>query len=174
MLIFRFLAKLLKILRSAATPGQIAGGFILGMIIGLTPFWSLHNLVVLLLIIILNVNIAMALFSFAIFSGVAYLADPLFHNLGFFVLADVKALHGLWSALYNVPIIALSRFNNTVVTGSLLSALILLLPLYFLIKKSVLIYREKLEPLLLKLKIVKVIKGTKFYSVYEKIANWSE
>ena len=47
MLIFRFLAKLLKILRSAATPGQISGGFILGMIMGLPPFWSLHNLVVL-------------------------------------------------------------------------------------------------------------------------------
>ena len=48
MLIVKYIAKLIKILRSAATPGQIAGGVILGMIPGLTPVWSLHNLLVLL------------------------------------------------------------------------------------------------------------------------------
>ena len=174
MFILQFLAKLIKILRSAATPGQIAGGFILGMIIGLTPFWSLHNLVVLFLIIILNVNIAMALFSFALFSGVAYLADPLFHSFGFFMLVDINALQGLWLALYNIPVVALCRFNNTVVLGSLLSSLILLLPVYFLIKIAVIQYREKLEPLFLKWKIVKAIKGSRVYTWYEKIADWSE
>ena len=173
MFILEFLAKLVKILRSAASPGQIAGGFILGMIIGLTPLWSLHNLLILLLIIILNVNISMAILGFVVFSGIAYLFDPLFHNLGFLLLADIESLRGLWTAMYNVPVIALSRFNNTLVLGSLISAIILLAPIYFLSKKSVLAYRESVDPWFQKLKIVKALKGTKVYGIYEKYSDWS-
>jgi len=172
MLILKYIAKLFKILRSAATPEQIAGGLILGMIPGLTPLGSLHNLVVLFLIIILNVNIAMAIFSFIVFSGIAYLLDPLFHDLGFFVLADITALKGMWTSLYNIPVFALSSFNNTVVMGSLLISILLLFPVFLLSKKGVLAYREKLDPRLQKLKIVQMVKGTKFYSVYDKISNW--
>ncbi|MDP8202196.1 MAG: TIGR03546 family protein [Candidatus Tenebribacter burtonii] len=174
MFVFQFLAKFFKILSSAATPGQISGGFILGMIIGLTPFWSLHNLIIILLIIILNVNITMSIFSFGIFSLIAYLIDPLFHNFGYFILVDVKMLHGLWLTLYNIPILALSKYNNTVVMGSFLTSLILLVPFYFMMKKTVVAYREKLEPIVLKWKIIKVIKGSKLYSVYGKLADWRQ
>jgi uncharacterized protein (TIGR03546 family) len=113
------LAKLLKILRSAASPNQISFGFIVGMIIGLTPLWTLHNLILFIILIILNINIGMALFSLAIFSATAYLLDPLFHHIGYFMLVDLTFLQGLWTTLYNLPIIALSRYNNTIVMGSL-------------------------------------------------------
>lgn len=174
MFVLQFIAKFFKILSSAASPAQISSGFILGMIIGLTPLWSLHNLIILLLIIILNVNITMAIFSFGLFSLIAYLIDPLFHSLGYFMLVDIKLLHGFWLMLYNVPIIALSKFNNTVVLGSFLSSLVLLIPVYFIMKKAVVTYREKLEPIVLKWKIVKVIKGSKLYSVYGKLADWRQ
>jgi len=163
------LAKLIRILRSAASPAQIAGGFILGMIIGLTPLWSLHNLIVFFLIVILNVNIGMALFSFALFSGFAYLLDPLFHEFGFFLLVDLTDLKQTWTGLYNVPILALSKFNNTVVMGSLISSLILLGPVYIGSKKGVVWYRENIDTRMQKWKIVKVIKGSKIYDIYQKI-----
>ena len=60
MIVLKFLSKLFKALRSGDSPGQLAGGFALGMIIGLTPLWSLHNLLVVILIIIIKVNISMA------------------------------------------------------------------------------------------------------------------
>ena len=63
MFLLKLLGKLIKALTSNESPGQIAGGFILGMIIGLTPFWSLHNLVVVLLIILIRVNISMSIFA---------------------------------------------------------------------------------------------------------------
>lgn len=172
MLIVQYIAKLIKILRSAATPGQIAGGFILGMILGLTPLWSLHNLVVLFILIILNVNISMAIFSFIIFSGIAYLLDPVFHNLGFFLLVDMASLKAFWTSVYNFPILGLSRFNNTVVMGSLVASLILLVPVFFISKKGVIAYREKIDPKFQKWKLIQAVKGTKIYSVYEKVSNW--
>ncbi len=169
MFFIQFLTRLFKILRSAASPNQIAGGFILGMIMGLTPLWSLHNLLVLILIIILNVNIATAILGFGVFSAFAYLFDPGFHSLGYYLLTDVPSLHELWTAMYNIPVIALSRFNNTVVMGSFVVSLLLLVPVFFLAKAFVFYYREHIDERLQKMKIVQAIKSSKFYGIYEKI-----
>jgi uncharacterized protein (TIGR03546 family) len=165
------LAKLIKILRSGASPNQIAVGFVIGMIIGLTPFWTLHNMILIVLLILLNINIATAIYSFVLFSAVAYLADPLFHDVGYFLLVDVSSLKNLWTFLYNFPVIALSRYNNTVVAGSLAVSLLLSLPMFFLAKSGVKYYRENIDQKMEKWKIVKAIKGSKIYSFYEKIKN---
>jgi len=174
MFIIEFIAKLIKILRSAASPAQIAGGFMLGMVLGLTPLLTLHNLIIFILIIIFNVNIAMAIFSFGIFSGIAYLFDPLFHNLGYYLLVDVTSLHDLWTRLYNIPVIALSRYNNTVVMGSLVTALILMITVYFLTSIGVIQYREKIDSRVQKLKIMQVIKSSSIYNFYQKIKSLGE
>ena len=171
MFILKLLGKLFKALRSGVSPTQIAGGFIFGMILGLTPLWNLHNLLVVILIIILRVNISMAIFSFLICSGIAYLLDPLFHSFGYWLLVEVTALQGLWTSLYNTPVVPLTRYNNTVVMGSLVGSLILILPMFFLVKSGVILYREKLEARIQKLKIVQVVKSSKIYSVYEKISD---
>ncbi len=163
------LAKIFKILRSENSPNQIAWGFALGMILGLTPFWTVHNMLIILILIVFNVNLGSALFAFALFSGLAYLLDPLFHNFGYFLLVDVHSLHSLWTALYQFPVIALSRYNNTVVMGSLAVSLILFVPVFFFIKFFVRYYREHLDPIVQKLKIVKLFKASKFYKVYQKI-----
>jgi uncharacterized protein (TIGR03546 family) len=174
MFILKLLGKLFKALRSGASPNQIAGGFIFGMIIGLTPFWSLHNLLVVILIIILKVNISMAIFSFLICSGFAYLLDPIFHSFGYWLLVDVTSLQGLWTSLYNTPVVPLTRYNNTVVMGSLVSSLILTLPMFFLVKVGVVLYREKFEARIQKLKIVQIVKSSKIYSVYQKISDFRD
>lgn len=174
MFILEFLAKLFKILRSEVSPSQIAWGMVLGMIIGLTPIWSLHNLILFFLIIILKVNIAMAILSFGIFSGFAYIFDPVFHNLGYYILVDISSLKSLWTTLYNIPVVALSRYNNTVVMGSLTIAILFIFPFYIFSKKFVVVYREKIDPKFQKLKIVQIVKGSKFYSIYQKISDWRQ
>ncbi len=171
MLILKFLAKLVRILRSGVSPNQIAGGFILGMIIGLTPIWNLHNLLIIFLIILLRVNIAAAIFSFLLFSGVAYLADPVFHDLGYYVLTQIPALQDLWITMYNTPILAFSNFNNTVVMGSLVASIVLLIPMFFLMKAAIISYRTNVEDRMNQWKIVKSLKGTTAYSIYERVRN---
>ena len=165
------LAKLVKILRSAASPNQIAAGFIIGMIIGLTPFWTLHNLILIIILIIVNVNIGTAIFSFLLFSAIAFLADPIFHHFGYFLLVDLDSMKTFWTYLYNAPLVALSKYNNTVVMGSFVISLILALPMYFLSKAGVIFYRENIDKKMQKWKIVQAIKGSKIYSFYEKIRN---
>ena len=170
MLPLQFISKLIKILRSAASPSQIAGGFILGFLIGMSPsLLSLTNFFLIFLIIILNVNIATALFAFAIFSGFAYLMDPVFHSLGYTLLADTVGLKGWWTFMYNAPFIPFTRFNNTVVMGSLAVSLLLIFPLFYLVKKFVINYREKYEPRVKNWKWIKLLKSTQIYKMYEKL-----
>ncbi len=169
MFILKIVKKIIKILGSAASPNQIAWGFSLGMILGLTPFWSPHNLIVIVLIILLNVNIGSAVFGWAIFSGFAYLLDGIFHSLGYLLLVGVDSLQGVWTFFYNSPFLALFRLNNTVVLGSLIIALLALVPVVIFMKWFVVFYRNNLQARVQKFKIVKLLKGSKIYTAYEKI-----
>ncbi|MEP0006550.1 MAG: TIGR03546 family protein [Balneola sp.] len=168
-LILKYVAKLLKALSSEASPNQLAGGFILGMIIGLTPVLSVHNLLILVLIIILKVNIGMAILAFLIFSGIAYLADPLFHSFGIWILEN-DGLQDTWTSMYNNELWAITKFYNTVVIGSFISALVLCVPMFPLTKVGVLQYRKHIHEKVLKTKFAKALKGTKLYSVYQTVA----
>lgn len=165
-ILLKYIAKLLKALSSEASPSQIAGGFVLGMIIGLTPVMSLHNLFIVILIIILKVNIGMALLSFIIFSGIAYLADPAFHSFGVWMLEN-ESLQATWTAMYNNEWWAMTRFYNTVVIGSFIIAVGLIIPMFPFAIFFVNQYRTHIHARVQKLKIVKALKGTKLYSVYQ-------
>ncbi|MCP9291676.1 TIGR03546 family protein [Gracilimonas sediminicola] len=167
-LLMRYIAKLLKALASETSPGQIAGGIILGMIIGLTPLSSLHNLLIVVLILVLKVNIGMAILSFTIFSGIAYLADPLFHSFGVWLL-ELESMQETWTAMYNNEWIALTEFYNTVVIGSFVTAILLCFPVFPLARYGVLQYREHIHAKIQKWKIVQAFKGTKFYSIYQTV-----
>ncbi|MFY0696832.1 MAG: TIGR03546 family protein [Balneola sp.] len=168
-LILKYVAKLLKALSSEASPNQLAGGFILGMIIGLTPVLSVHNLLILVLIIILKVNIGMAILAFLIFSGIAYLADPLFHSFGIWILEN-DGLQDTWTSMYNNELWAITKFYNTVVIGSFISALVLCIPMFPLTKVGVVQYRKHIHEKVMKTKFAKALKGTKLYSVYQTVA----
>ena len=165
----KFISKFIKVLRAGESPGLIAGGFTMGFIVGLTPFWTLQNLLILMIVILTKVNLSAAFFSIFLFSFVAYLFDPLFHNLGYFLLAQVEALNGLWTALYNMPIAPFTRFYNTIVAGSLLTALLMAFPVYFLGKNGIVWYRKTLGPKVENSKLVKAVRGTGLYKWYAKL-----
>ncbi len=171
MIAVKILSKLFKALRSNESPSQLAWGFVMGMIIGLTPFWNLHNLLVIFLIIILNVNAAMAVAGFLIFSLFAFLLDPLFHSLGYWLLVDVDSLRPLWLFFAGTPVLAWSNFNNTVVLGSLVVALSLIAPVYFFTKWWVVQYRQKFDERVKKWKIVQALKSSKLYQLYQRFSH---
>jgi uncharacterized protein (TIGR03546 family) len=163
MIFLKLLSKFVKVLRSAASPAQIAGGFILGMTIGFVSLRSLFAAVIILLIIILNVNITAAIFAALLFRLIAFLVDPFLHSLGYWLLVDVSAFTKAWTYLYNLPIFPYTRFNNTVVMGSLIVTIVLLHPVFWGMRVLIRNYREKYEERIKKWKIIKVLGGSKFF-----------
>ncbi len=167
-LLLKYIAKLLKALSSEASPNQLAGGFVLGMIIGMTPVASIHNLLILILVIALKVNLGMVILAFLIFSGIAYLADPLFHSFGIWILEN-ENWQETWTSMYNNELWAITKFYNTVVIGSFISAVILCIPMFPLTKIGVVQYRKHTHEKVMKTKFAKALKGTKLYAVYQTV-----
>ena len=159
----------IKILREGQTPAQVAGGFALGSILGLSPMLTLQGVVVWLLIFALNVNLSASLVALTVFSLVAFLLDPLFHWFGFQVLVNIDGLHSLWTSLYNAPIAPLTRFNNTVVMGSFLCALLLFIPIYFGMKRFVIAYRTTVGARVERMKIYQIVKRSALVQWYERL-----
>ncbi len=163
------LTNFIKILREGQTPRQVAGGFALGSMVGLSPTLTLQGLFIWLIILILDVNLSAAILAFTLFSLFAYIFDPIFHYLGYFLLVDVEGLKGFWTMLYNAPIAPLTRFNNTVVLGGFLSAIVLAFPVYFGMKKFVIAYRSTVGARIERWKVYQVISKSFVVRWYLKI-----
>ncbi len=164
-----FIIKFFKALRTGDSPGQVSAGFSLGFAIGLMPFFTLHSLLLWLVLLLFNVNLAAGFVAMMLTSLLAVLFDPFFHDLGFFLLAQIPGLHNFWEMLYNLPIAPLTKFYNTVVMGSMASALVLFVPVYLAMKKLVIIYRDKFAEHVQKLKIVQAVKASSFYRWIDKL-----
>ncbi len=169
MFLLNSIVRLIKVLQSKGEPHNIAMGFALGSIIGLTPARALHNLLVFILIFIGNVSIPAALFAVFLFSCFAHLLDPLFHSLGYFLLVEIDFLQPVWTYLYNIPIAPLTRFYNTVVLGSLVVSLVTFFPVYWGFKHVVRLYRGKIADKVNRFKIMQIIKANKLFQTYQKI-----
>lgn len=159
-LILKQLFSFLKILNSETGENQIAFGIAFGVILGFSPLFSLQTLLVFVFLFFFRVQMGAAFISSFVFSFVAYLFDPLCEMLGSWAL-ELTALEGLYTTLYNLPIIPFTRFNNSLVMGSFLVGMILFIPVFFLSKKMIIKYRVT---------ILTKIKGTKLFKVIEKTA----
>ncbi|PCI40915.1 MAG: hypothetical protein COB51_14455 [Moraxellaceae bacterium] len=161
-------AKLLKALNSESDPGQVSAAFILGMIIGFTPLFSLHNVFILLLAFVLRINLSGFFLAWSFFSAMAFLFDPLFNLLGESLLTS-SSLTPYWTILYNNPFWRLSHFNNTLVLGSLSLSLGLTIPLFFLYQYLIIRYRQHLLKWIEKSKVGQFIKASKFFRLYQSV-----
>ena len=166
----KFLGKIIKAIKSASSPAQIAGGFILGMLIGLISFKSLVSAVVVILIILLNVNVAMAVAGYALFRLIAWGGDPWLHSLGYIILVDLGPLQAAWSYLYNIPFVSFTRFNNTIVMGSLAVSVVIIVPLFLLMKRFVVLYRERWQEKIQRWKVVQAFKGSRLFEWVGRIS----
>lgn len=163
------LAKLLKALNSDSAPGQVALAFALAVITGLTPLFSLHNILILLIACILRINFGAFILGTLFFSGLAYLIDPAAVSIGESILTNTS-YQAFWTDLYQSDFWRATRFNNTLVLGSLVVALITFIPVLLLSRWLILAYRHKLMVWVDKLKITKLLKASKFYKVYQALA----
>ncbi len=170
MLILKFVLKFVAILNKDATPKAIAGGMALGAIMGITPAGSLHNLVVLFLLMMLRVNFSAGLVGAAVFKLFSYLFDPLFNRLGYWLLVDVKPLQPLWERIYNTPVLPWFKLNNTLTLGSLVVSIVLFYPLYRLLIVGVVQYRQKLMTRIAKWRIVTLLKASSLYRLYARFS----
>ncbi len=165
MLLLKLLQQLVRTLNSDGTPGQVAAGIALGAVFGLTPLLNLHNLLLFLLALILNVSLGGVFLGWTLLTPAGFALDPVFDAIGT-ALLSAPPLVGLWTALYNMPGVPLTNFNNTVVLGSFVFWAAASAPLFFLARRLVATYRVRVFERLKRTRAFQAIRASTLYNVY--------
>ena len=152
-------------LHSEGTPGQLAAGIALGSILGLTPLVNIHNAIVFAAIVLLNVSFAGGMLGWALFVPIGFLLDPVFDWIGH-TLLFTPGLTPVWTSLYNAPVVPLTNFNNTVVLGSLVTALVLFVPLFFAARWGIARYRATVGERIRRSALYRAVTASKLYNAY--------
>lgn len=161
---------LIRLLNSETGHNQIAAGVACGFILGMTPILSLQSLFVFIAIFFFRVQAGAAFISAFFFAFIAWIFDPLFHQFGSFVLTT-PPLQGLWTSLYNMPLVPLTRFNNSVVMGSGVVAILAFPFIFWGTKVLVIKYRETVVARVRSTKYWKAIQATAIYRWYYTYEN---
>jgi uncharacterized protein (TIGR03546 family) len=158
---------LLHVLNSETGHSQIAAGVACGLILGFAPALSLQTLFVLFVLFFFRIQIGAAFISAFVFKLVAYLLDPIDNRIGMSVL-ESESLRPLFTALYNMPLVPLTRFYNSIVMGSAIVSFILAVPAFFLARFLIIKYRQTILARIHHTKFYKALKTTKLFGLYAK------
>ncbi len=138
--LFKFIRKIFQILKSQATPSQIALGLCVGVILGLTPLgW--HSLILVTIALILNISLGGVSLGFAVFKLLYFLVRPYTYAVGFFILEDWGQLDWLWEQVFFWPVLAWAELNQYLVFGGYVIALLASLILFPIVTLIVNRYR---------------------------------
>ena len=160
------IAKLLGAISSNTRPGAIAHAVSCGVLLGFMPKDNL--LWYILFIFILFMNIQRGAYALSILLGAALTVflDPLFYSVWYSILT-VESVKPYYASLLDIPFVAFTKFNNTVVMGSFVCGVAAYIPLYVLARLFVWAWRKYLAEKVRKLKIAAVLKNI---PLVEKIA----
>ena len=147
-----------RALISEATPGQLALGFALGVLIGLVPKGNLIAVVLGIVLAASRANLGVAAATILTFSFVSPYLDPFSDRIGGWLLAHPD-LQNLWTQLYNQPGVPWTDFNNSVVLGSFAIGMAALYPTYRLSRPLFEMYSEKVSAWAKKFWLTRVLLG---------------
>ncbi len=125
--------KLLSTLRRAIAgrkyPHQLAWAVAFGLLLGVVPHGNLLAVAVLVVVLSLKLNHAMAALTAVGVSFVATWLDPYSHQVGDYVLTH-PSIRETAIAAWQLPLIPWTDLNNTVVMGSFLIGVAALVPIF--------------------------------------------
>lgn len=164
-LLLKQLFAFIRMINSDTGHNQLAAGLCCGLIMGFAPFISIQTLLVLALVFFFRIQMGAAFISAFFFKFIAWLADPLADVLGRSVL-EQEGLRPLFVAMYNMPLVPMTRFNNSIVMGSMIASLLLVIPMFFVFRLLILKYRVTVVSRFQQSKIWKAWTATSLYNMY--------
>lgn len=135
-------------------PGEIAHAMACGFLLGIMPKNNLLWYLVFVFILFLRINKPFYLLMLLAGTALAPVLDPTFDKMGYAFLT-INAFSGFFGMLLEIPFVAFTKFNNTVVMGSFLLGLVFYVPLYFLSRVLVSLYRKYIAPKVVQSKLAK-------------------
>jgi uncharacterized protein (TIGR03546 family) len=170
-LLLKQIFNFLKLLNSDTGTYQLASGLALGMMLGFAPFISIQTLLVFAIVFIFRVQLGAAFLSAFFFKLIAYIFDYPSHLLGKAVL-ESDTLRPLFVTMYNMPLVPMTRFNNSIVMGSMIVSILLFPFAFWGFKVAIIKYRSAVVARFKSTKYWKAFAATKvygWYTTYDKL-----
>ena len=169
----RQIAKLLRILNSETAPINISLAICFGMMVGITQMWSVHNIIILFIVLFFRVNLSAFILGTLVFKGLSFLFNGVFHQIGLALLtADFYKNIGTY--LYNITFWKFDRINNTIVVGSIMVSIIGFLPMLLFLNVLIKKYRKHILGYVRKTKIARAMMSSDIYHYYKKITGFKD
>ena len=150
------IVNLFKALCANSNPGEIAHAMACGLLLGLMPKNNLLWYLVFVFIFFIRFNKAAYLLMILFGAAVSPALDPLFDRLGYAFLT-IPQFSAFFGELLDIPFVAFTKFNNSVVMGSFLAGLVLYIPVCLLGHLLVRLIRKYAVPALRRAPVFKTI-----------------
>jgi uncharacterized protein (TIGR03546 family) len=157
--------ELIRLLNSDTGANQIAAGVAFGLILGFAPAFSLQTVFVIFCLFFFRIQIGAALVASFFFALVAWLLDPVSHRVGTAIL-EMEELRPLFTIMYNMPLVPLTRFYNSIVMGAGVVSIALAPVIFMLAKWGVNKYRATVLARFENTRPWKAWKATPIYKWY--------
>lgn len=152
----KYLVNLLKAFNANVKPSQIANSFCIGLILGFMPKSNLLWYILLVFFAFVRINKPGYFIMMIVGACLAPLADSLFDKVGYAVLTFAP-FENFFAWLLDIPFVGFTRFNNTIVCGSLVCGIICYIPLYVLMYFIIKAWRKWIAPKFNNSKLLKTI-----------------
>lgn len=139
------IVKLFKSLNANSHPGEIAHAVCLSVLLGLMPKNNALWAVLTVFILFVRINKGALILLTALFTLVSPVFDAHLDTAGYAILMFPKAVP-VFRMLLDIPFVAFTKLNNTIVMGSIALALAAYIPLYVLTRLFIRLWRMLVIP----------------------------
>ncbi len=120
-----------KILNSNSNPAEVANAVCLGVMLGLIPKNNLLWYLIFVFFLFVRINKTAYFLITLLVSLIAPLTDSFFDVFGYKILTT-PAFTPAFSKLLDIPFVAFTKFNCTIVCGSVVFSLLIYVPLFII------------------------------------------
>ena len=153
-MIVSWIAKVFVAINSNKRTAEIALAISFAFILALIPKGNLLWIALFVLTFFLKLNQAVEMVFIVIFNYGFQFLDGILDRIGYTILT-ITNLEDFFTRLFNNEFFYLSKYYNSLVMGGLVVGLIMALPIYFLSKILVEVYRDKVREKIANNKFVK-------------------
>jgi uncharacterized protein (TIGR03546 family) len=143
-MIVTWFAKVFVAINSNKKTSQIALAISFAFLLALIPKTNLFWVSLFVLTFFLKINQAVEIVFLAVFSLLLGFLDTFLDKIGFAILT-IPSLSGFFTKLFNSPFFYMTKYYNSLVMGGLVVGLAMFVPIYFLSKYLVDVYRDKVR-----------------------------
>lgn len=154
---FNWISNLFKSLNANTNPAEIAHALSLGVLLGLMPKTNALWYIIFVFFCFVRINKATYALVLLVVSYFAWMLDPTFASVGYSVLTYAP-FENVFARLIDIPFVGFTKFNNTVVMGSLVVGLAAYIPFFLIGFFFVKFWRKHVAPTFIKSPLHKAVQ----------------